>query len=153
MGELKKIIIKGKAYPVKIDLNVLEVIQEEYGSIHEFERDLLGIKFKKDEDGQQIYDENGEPEIYFTEPSVRAIAMVLPLMINEGLAVEAHRMGKEPEWVEDSKILTECDISYEYLAELIHEEYSTCFVTKKIHQGRPGRETNRLCVGLLHRHE
>ncbi len=139
MGELKKIIIKGKAYPVKIDLNVLEVIQEEYGSIHEFERDLLGIKFKKDEDGQQIYDENGEPEIYFTEPSVRAIAMVLPLMINEGLAVEAHRMGKEPEWVEDSKILTECDISYEYLAELIHEEYSTCFVTKKNSPGPPGK--------------
>ena len=140
MGELKKIIIKGKAYPVKIDLNVLEVIQEEYGSIHEFERDLLGIKLKKDEDVQQIYDENGETEIYFTEPSIRAITMVLPLMINEGLAVEAHRLGKEPEWVEESEILTECDISYEYLSELIHEEYSSCFVTKKNSPGLPGRK-------------
>lgn len=131
MGELKKIIIKGKAYPIKIDLNVLQAIQEEYGSINEFERDLLGIKYQKDENGNQIYDEKGDPAIYLVEPSVRAISMVLPLMINEGLAVEAHRTGKELEQVEDSEILAECDISFEYLSELIHEEYSTCFVTKK----------------------
>ena len=139
MGELKKIIIKGKTYPVKIDLNVLQVIQEEYGSINEFERDLLGIKYQKDEDGNQIYDEKGDPAIYFVEPSVRAISMVLPLMINEGLAVEAHRTGREPEQVENSEILAECDISYEYLAEIIHEEYSACFVTKKNSPKHPGK--------------
>lgn len=110
-----------------------------YATEDEADKWIQNLLSVKEEDGQQIYDENGEPEIYFTEPSVRAIAMVLPLMINEGLAVEAHRMGKEPEWVEDSKILTECDISYEYLAELIHEEYSTCFVTKKNSPGPPGK--------------
>ena len=38
MEKLRRIILDGRTFPVKFDLNVLEQIQEEYGSVYEFER-------------------------------------------------------------------------------------------------------------------
>lgn len=58
MEKMKRIMIGEKTYPFKIDLNVLEYIQEEYGTIHEFERELMGIHYKKDAGGNQIYDDS-----------------------------------------------------------------------------------------------
>lgn len=55
MQKLKRILINGKTYPIKMDLNVLETIQNEYGTINEFERDILGLKFAKDAEGRQIF--------------------------------------------------------------------------------------------------
>lgn len=131
MEKLKRILIDGRTYPYKIDLNVLETIQEEYGSISQFEMDLLGYRFRTDENGDPVYTENGEPVMYKAEPSVRAIKAVLPAAINEGLAIEAEALRREFEPVQEEKVFRDCNISYELLARMLHEEFKRCFETKK----------------------
>ena len=131
MQKLKRIMINGKTYPIKMDLNVLETIQNEYGTINEFERDILGLKFAKDPEGKQIYNEDGEPRMYVGETSIKAIKVALPTMINEGLSIEAEELGKEFEPVEDNYIFRNCNVSYELLGKMIHEEFKRCFEVKK----------------------
>ena len=130
MEKLKKIMIGGKTYPLKIDLNVLEHIQNEYGTIHQFERELIGLRFKKDQNGNQIYN-NGEPVMVRTEPSIRAIKTVLPMAINEGLAIEADEENRSFEKVTEEFVIRECTIPYDILGEMLHEEFKRCFETKK----------------------
>lgn len=131
MENLRRIMISGKTYPFKIDLNVLEHIQEEYGTVNQFERELLGICFKKDADGKQLYDKNQEPVMIKTEPSIRAIKTVLPAAINEGLAIEADEENRTPERIEPEFIFRNCTIPYDVLGSMLHEEFKRCFATKK----------------------
>lgn len=130
MENLKRIMIGGQNLPLKIDLNVLEHIQNEYGTIHQFERDLLGLQFKKDEDGNQIY-KDGDPVMIRTEPSIKAIKTVLTAAINEGLAIEAGEENRSYEKVTDEFVIRECTIPYDVLGEILHEEFRRCFATKK----------------------
>ena len=60
MRKMAGIRIGEKDYPMKMDLNVLEHIQEEYGSINQFERDILGIEYVKDENGKQLSTKAGD---------------------------------------------------------------------------------------------
>ena len=131
MQKLKRIIMDGKTYPIKMDLNVLEIIQNEYGTINEFERDILGLKFAKDKNGNQIYKKDGDPQMYIGETSVKAIKIALPAMINEGLEIEADDQGKEFKPVEESFVFRNCNISFEILGKMIHEEFRRCFEVKK----------------------
>lgn len=131
MEKLRRILIDGKTYPYKIDLNVLEKIQEEYGSINQFERDILGYRFKKDKNGSQIYSESGDPIMYKVETSIRAIKVALPAAINEGLAIEAEIAGKEFVPVSENYVMQNCTISFELLGHMLHEEFKRCFETKK----------------------
>lgn len=131
MKKLKRITIGERTYPFKINLNVLEHIQNEYGTIYQFERELLGLQFKKDEDGKQVYNGDGEPVMSKTEPSIRAIKTVLPAAINEGLAIEADEENRAYEKVTDELIIRECAIPYHVLGKMLHEEFKRCFETKK----------------------
>lgn len=131
MEQLKRIIIGGKNYPFKMDLNVLEIIQNTYGTINEFERELLGLKILRDESGHILYTDDGEKRMYRTEPSVKAIKAALPAMINEGLEIEADFKGCEYCPVYEKEIFRECTISFELLADMIYEEFKRCFATKK----------------------
>lgn len=114
-----------------MDLNVLEHIQEEYGSINQFERDILGIELVKDEDGKQLYTKAGDCQMRIVEPSVKAIKAVLPMMINEGLAIEADIRGERYVPVSEQEIFRSCQIPFGDLADMIHEEFARCFETKK----------------------
>ena len=131
MGKLEEIRIGDRYYPVKIDLNVLEFIQEEYGSIGQWEMALKGWRYQTDDNGNHIHGENGSPIVYKTEPSVRAIRMVLPAMINEGIAIQAEQQGKPYDEVTDLQIISECEIDYTELAALIRKEFDRCFAVKK----------------------
>lgn len=131
MEKLKRIIIGGVNYPFKIDLNVLEQIQQEYGTVNEFERDLLGLRVLTDENGDRIYDEEGNLRMYKAEPSIKAIKTVLPLMINEGMEIESEEKGGTFTPVSEKSLLRECRISFTTLSEIIHEEFRRCFETKK----------------------
>lgn len=119
MQKLGRILIGDRTYPVKIDLNVLEAIQEGYGSIGRFERELVGLY--QGEDGT----------MYRGEPSVKAIRMVLPVMVNEGLAIEAAETGKPYEPVSDMEVISRCSVAYDLLAGVIHGEFKKCFIQKK----------------------
>ena len=123
MKKMERILIGEKTYPIKIDLNVLESIQDQYGAVNLFEMDLLGLKLQKDEDGREI--------VRVTEPSVKAIRMVLPLMINEGLAIEAAETGKPYNQVTEQEIIPECRIPYNELSRIIHDEFKRCFGKKQ----------------------
>lgn len=142
MENLKKITIGGIEYPYKIDLYVLEQIQEHYGTIGQFERDIIGLEFMVDEEGKQMYTEDGEPRMWRVAPKIRAIRMVLPWMINEGLEIEAEDTGKEWEPVTEEKISRKCDVPYTDLAEIIHTEFSRCFSAKKNGTRRAGKMKN-----------
>lgn len=129
MEDLKRILIGDKTYPFRIDLNVLQHIQEEYGSISLFERELLGMRYKDEvekEDG-----EDGKPVLEFTEPSIKAIIAVLPMAINEGLIIEADEQNKPAEKVTAEFVTRNCTIPYDKLSEILHEEFKRCFATKK----------------------
>lgn len=131
MGNLKRIMIAGKTFPIKIDLNVLEHIQQEFGTINEFERKILGLEVVRDENGQVEYKENGEPKFRSVEVSISAIKAVLPSMINEGLAIEADEQNRSWEPVSDQWVYANCDIAFDVLGKMIHEEFKRCFAVKK----------------------
>lgn len=131
MEKLSRLTIGGKSYPVKVDLNVLEVIQNEFGTINNFERDLLGIKIQTDDEGNIVYNSEGDPEMYLVEPSIKAITTILPLMVNEGLEIEALQKGKAFEPVDAKLLIGSCDTAFSLLSKQIHAEYKKCFATKK----------------------
>ena len=130
MEKLNRIIIGDKTYPYKIDLNVLEHIQDQYDTIHQFERELVGLRFKKDENGKQMY-KDGVPLMIKTEPSIKAIKTVLTASINEGLAIEADEENRSYEKVTEEFVIRECTIPYFVLSDMLHEEFRRCFATKK----------------------
>ncbi len=131
MEELKRIMIGDKSYPFRIDLNVLQRIQEEYGTINQFERELLGLRFKEDGEGNQTYDKDGKAVMELTEPSIRAIISVLPMAINEGITIEADEQNKPVELVTADFVIRNCTVGYETLSKMLHEEFRRCFATKK----------------------
>lgn len=122
MEKLKRIMIGDKTYPFKIDLNVLEELQEQFGTVNEFERQLRGIR--------NMIGEDGKPMKYIGEPSIKAIKAVLPLAVNEGLAIEAELENREMEPVEE-EIIRECTVPFTLLARMMLEEFKRCFETKK----------------------
>lgn len=130
MEQLERIIIGGKSFPIKIDLNVLEKIQNDFGTINEFERKILGLNAVKDGEGKVLF-ENDKPVMMQVEPSITAIKAVLPAMINEGLAIEAEEQNRSWEPVSDRFVFENCKIPFDMLAEIIHKEFSKCFETKK----------------------
>nr|DAX39501.1 MAG TPA: tail tube protein [Caudoviricetes sp.] len=75
MADIKKVLeIEGKKYPMAFTLNVMESIQDEYGTIDKW-GDLTEGK-----DG---------------EPNIKALVFGLTEMINEGLDIEAEEKGKD----------------------------------------------------------
>lgn len=131
MEKLKRIMIGDKTYPFKIDLNVLEELQEQFGTVNEFERQLRGIRNMIGEDGKYILGEDGKPMKYIGEPSIKAIKAVLPLAVNEGLAIEAELENREMQPVEEEGIIRECTVPFTLLTRMLLEEFKRCFETKK----------------------
>lgn len=131
MKKMEKIQIGEKTYPIKMDLNVLESIQDQYGSVRAFELDLIGIKLEEDGNGKKVATK--------VEPSIKAIKTALPLMINEGLEIEAAVTGKSYDPVEELQIIQECCIPFDELARIIHAELKRCFGKKQ----QPGERTKK----------
>ncbi len=119
-------------YPYIINLNVLEVLQEKYGTLAAFEREILGIELIKDEDGHVVLDNEGKPAFAVKEPSVRAVNDALIMMVHEGLRLDAIRNGRQCVDISDEEILADCSaIPYREIADKIHDEYFRRFQTKK----------------------
>lgn len=68
--------VEGKDYPMEFNLNVMEVIQEEYDTVDKW-GDLVEGKGKN------------------KEPNIKALVFGLTAMINEGLEVEAEENKKD----------------------------------------------------------
>ena len=78
---------KGKTYTLVCNLNVLEAIQEEYGSMDNWAK---VTEAKKTEKAKEKEEETSEPE-----PDIGAVLFGFTLMINEGLEIEAEDNGTE----------------------------------------------------------
>jgi hypothetical protein len=85
----------GEEYQLVFDINVMQDIQEEFGSFDEWGR-LSGADTKKDENGNEILDENGQP--ISVEPNAKAVLRGLTFMINEGIDIynEKHGTDRKP---------------------------------------------------------
>lgn len=133
---LNTVEIAGKKLPIKCDFNVLQVIQEQFGTLKNFEQKLIGINPKTDKDGNQIYktDSNGEEVLDYTvtEPSLKAIAVALPLMLKEG-RIQADEQGETANKDFDYMAsIREADFSMVQVAIELHTEYKRCFERKKL---------------------
>lgn len=131
MEKLHTIKIGEVTYPCKVDLNVLEELQSQFGSVNAFELELLGLQIVRAEDGTIQYTENGDPKMKMVEPSIKAIKAILPLMINEGLEIEAEQNHTEFSPVDANTLIRNCNTSFEVLAKKLHAEYKRAFATKK----------------------
>ena len=109
--EMKKIVMQGKEYPIKCDLLVLEKLQQEFGSLNDFENGLITMEEIKEEKmaeeagdlEQELQRELGvEPEEKKEEenkkykvkfPDMKCVKAALYYMVNEGEEIEAEREG------------------------------------------------------------
>lgn len=129
--DLNHIDINGVMYPIYCDLNVLEVIQEEFTSVNKFERDLLGLTPLIDDDGNLQRDESGSILNSQGEPKIKAIIYGLYLMIREGQRIDARQNGKEWEELSIDEIRENCTVPFNELAAILHDEFNRCFNVKK----------------------
>ena len=128
--ELNHIDINGVKYPLYCDLNVLELIQDKFTSVNQFERDLLGLT-PIIENGELQRDENGSILNTRGEPKIKAIVYGLYLMIREGQRIDARQTGKEWEELPLDDIRECCSVPFGELAAVLHDEFNRCFNVKK----------------------
>ena len=135
MEKLNTVRIGGKKIPIKCDFNVLQILQEQFGTLKNFEQKLIGMEPILDENGDQTYEinSNGVEAVKFrtTEPNLKAIATALPFMINEGRE-QAKAQGDDLPDFDYKKAIKEADFSIIEVAVDLHNEYRRCFDRKKL---------------------
>lgn len=136
---LNHIEIDGVKYPIYCDLNVLELIQDNFTSINKFERDILGLTPLLDENGEIKRNEEGLILNSQGEPKIRAIVFGLYLMIKEGQRIDTRQTGKEWKELTIDDIRELCAVPFMELSEKLHAEFNRCFEVKK----KLKRQTNR----------
>jgi hypothetical protein len=139
--EINEVEINGKQYPIYCDLNVLELIQDNFVSINQFERDILGLTPIKDENGELVRDDNGALKQMQGEPKIKAIAFGLYVMIREGQRIKQRETGEEVEYITQEDIREGCRESFLKLSEIVRTEFNRCFIIKKKENNR--KKTSR----------
>lgn len=140
---LTRIKIGSKDLPIRIDYNVLEEIEEIYGTTDRWQQELLGFRWKMEEDGSYCLDEEGKPIPVIAAPSLKALKTCLTLMVNEGLKAEAYEQNTEYIPMDPDVIVMECEIDRNYLAEIINQEMTRCQRVKKTIPGEAGKNRKR----------
>lgn len=128
--ELKHIELSGVQYPVKCDLVVLEKLQDEFGSLEEFEKKISPWKTKLDEAGDEVKDEKGNAVTEYKMPDISAVNAALHFMVNEGEEIAAEREKRAPHSYFRNEIARKADISPVILALKLRDEYYRCFELK-----------------------
>lgn len=108
--------------PMKCDLYVLDMIQQEYGTIMNFEKQLAGIK---------EYGEGEEAKLVRVEPSAGAVAFALPLMVLEGMKIEKEEKEVNYKVNTEKEIISSVTRDFRMIAYDLHEEMKRCFAVKK----------------------
>lgn len=128
--ELNCIVLSGESYPIKCDMVVLEKIQEEFGSITDFEDRLIPWEPKLDEDGKQVKAENGNPVFMGRFPDIKVVNAALHFMVNEGEEIAAERESRTPNLWERTKLARKVDLTPIAIADQLHEEFQRCLRIK-----------------------
>ena len=129
--EIDEIELNRKMYPIYCDLNVLELIQDNFVSINQFERDILGLTPIRDEDGELVRDDNGALKQIQGEPKIKAVAFGLFVMVREGQRIRQRETGEEVEFITQEDIREGCRESFLKLSDIVRTEFNKCFTIKK----------------------
>lgn len=128
--KLSYITLSGEKYPLRCGMEVLEIVQDKYGSIEEFENRLMPFERKKDENGEDVLNEEGVPIGRYVIPKISDLGDALYLMVTAGLEMEADLSGKETESVTRKELLQKADMPPTVLGEILHAELMRCFRRK-----------------------
>lgn len=118
------VVLAGKKYPIRCDINVLAEIQEQFDTISSFGMLIAGVKVARDENGNVAMD--GDNKIMFErcDPSVRAIAAILPCMLKE--ACDGEELDEALDAVRNAKF------ELYGTAVSMHRELDKCFERKNV---------------------
>lgn len=95
MNDLSTIDLQGDKIPILCTMEVLEDIQNEFGTIPAFIEKLAPTV--KDEDGETKIDENGYPVFSGEVPDLHTLTFALPRLIQNGIEVyNSHHNIKIP---------------------------------------------------------
>jgi len=127
--KLNMITLENTSYPFKCDNLVLEVLQDEFGTLDDFEKKLNGWNPILDKNGEQKLDKEGKGLFRVGEPSMKAINFALPLMIREGIEIKNMKLKKPMEIPSDRTLIRMVENPIQ-VSKLIYEEYLNCFRVK-----------------------
>ena len=114
--------LAGKSYRIRCDINVLAEIQEQLGSMSEFELKIAGLRVAENPDGTVMMDDNNQIVFKRVDPSLKTIRDFLPLMLKEG------NPDTDIQDAIDAVMAAKFDL-YEVAVQM-HKEYSKCFERK-----------------------
>ncbi|WP_343247726.1 hypothetical protein [Diplocloster hominis] len=129
--KLNHVTLSGVEYPIKCDMLVLERIQNEYGSIAKFEREIISWEPVLDENGEEVLNDSGIRKVKSKLPSVKAVNDALYWMVTEGMDIEAAKKNEPCKEIKREELLRCVDMPYMKLADLVHDEFSRCFEDPK----------------------
>lgn len=128
---LDTVAIADKEYNIRCTIGVLANLQEKFGTLDEFENKMRPKTPVLDEEGMQKKDEAGNPLWEYGTPDLGAITYALPLMVNEGILVEADRLGQPAQELDADYILRNVQESPWLIGNKIISEFYRAFVSKK----------------------
>ena len=106
---------KGQKYKLVFDINVLEELQQEYGTFQRWIEYMSGdAKERKTGEKTTVKGSDGKPvEIELGEPDIKAVKLAYYLVINEGIEIENEETGGNRKPVTMNfvgRMLTELDL-------------------------------------------
>jgi len=127
MRDMNKVQIGEREYPIKCDIEVLECLQDDFGSLDTFEKSLQGIKEATNEDGSVKCDKDGNPMYIQGEPSLKVIRKTLAYMLHEGLEISGESVSAD----EVLSIIKFCDNPFE-ISTILYKEYVDSLQVKNV---------------------
>lgn len=127
---LETVMLGGKEYPIKCDIDVLIEIQEQFDGLNAFEMLICGFKTVNHADGSIVLDDKGMPLLERTEPSVRAIRTALPYMLQEAAA--ALKDINPIDLSETAEAIKNVQFDMIKTARAMYQEFNKCFERKNV---------------------
>lgn len=84
---------KDREYRIVFNLNVMEAIQAEYGSLDAWGELTDGTRQRRDDNGELMVDENGNPIV--SEVDAKAVIFGFTQMLNEGIDIDNDENGTD----------------------------------------------------------
>ncbi len=128
--KLSYITLSGETYPIRCGMEVLEEIQDRYGSIDEFEKKIMIFEPQRDEDGNPVENEDGNVIGQYMTPRIKDLGDALHMMVTAGLEMEAEESEKPVKKVTRRELLEKADMTPVSLGLALHAELMRCFRTK-----------------------
>lgn len=135
-GQMKTVTLAGKEYPIRCNINVLMEIQEQFDTIPNFEMMITGVKLVQDADGNAVQDADGKLMFKRCDPSLRAVAAILPCML-----AEAAGSSRKRELDEALDAIQYAKFDLYDTAFRMNKELSKCFERKNALSAKGTEET------------